>query len=80
MLARNFHFDTCQLPLNCFDASFRSFEHAVLPMLAGRGIAPIGMKSLGGDGRFELYKTTAMHEGPVGRKQHGFPGDDEVAA
>ena len=32
------------------------------------------------DGRFELYKTTAMHGGPVGRKQHGFPGDDEVAA
>ena len=147
MLARNFRFDTCQLPLNCFDASFRSFEKAVLPMLVGRGIAPIGMKSLGGDGRqvrkkivtaeealryamslsvattvsgidsmrvlrqnlrvasgfqpmsqremialrrrvhehatdgrFELYKTTATHEGPVGRKQHGFPGDDEVAS
>ena len=25
------------------------------------------------DGRFELYKTTAEHEGEVGRKQHGFP-------
>ena len=25
------------------------------------------------DGRFELYKTTAKHEGPVGRAQHGFP-------
>ena len=25
------------------------------------------------DGRFELYKTTAKHEGPVGRKEHGFP-------
>ena len=28
---------------------------------------------LGADGRFELYKTTAKHEGPVGRAQHGFP-------
>lgn len=28
----------------------------------------------------ELYKTTAQHEGPVGRAQHGFPGDDTLAA
>jgi predicted aldo/keto reductase-like oxidoreductase len=32
------------------------------------------------DGRFELYKTTAAHEGPVGRQQHGFPDGEEVAA
>jgi hypothetical protein len=31
------------------------------------------------DGRFELYKTTAEHEGDVGRKQHGFPTQDQVA-
>ena len=31
------------------------------------------------DGRFELYKTTAEHEGEVGRKQHGFPSSDELA-
>jgi aryl-alcohol dehydrogenase-like predicted oxidoreductase len=147
MLARNFPFDTCQLPLNCFDASFRSFEHEVLPLLKARGIAAIGMKSLSGDarqvkkkvvtaeeglryamslpvattvsgidsmtvlrrnvkvasgfrpmskkqmdalrrrvrdeaidGRYELYKTTAMHEGPVGRKQHGFPDEEELSA
>jgi aryl-alcohol dehydrogenase-like predicted oxidoreductase len=147
MLAHDFPFDACQLPLNCFDASFRSFERDVLPVLVARGIAPLGMKSLGGDarqitkkvvtaqealryamslpvattisgidsmrvlrqnlqvaagfrpmtkrqmdalrrrvrdeatdGRFELYKTTAQHEGPVGRAQHGFPDDDEVAA
>jgi hypothetical protein len=29
------------------------------------------------DGRYELYKTTARHEGPVGRKQHGFPPPDD---
>jgi len=31
------------------------------------------------DGRFELYKTTAEHDGAVGRGQHGFPSQDEVA-
>jgi aryl-alcohol dehydrogenase-like predicted oxidoreductase len=50
MLASNFPFDTCQLPLNCFDGTFRSFETAVLPELTRRGIGAIGMKSLGGDG------------------------------
>jgi aryl-alcohol dehydrogenase-like predicted oxidoreductase len=147
MLKHDYKFDTCQLPLNCFDASFRSFEREVLPLLVNRGIAPLGMKSLSGDGRqvkrnvvtaeealryamslpvattisgidsmrvlrqnvrvaagfkpmsrrqmdalrkrvrgeaedgrFELYKTTAAHEGPVGRKQHGFPDDEELAA
>jgi predicted aldo/keto reductase-like oxidoreductase len=149
MLAQQFPFDTCQLPLNCFDSSFetRSFERQVLPELLRLGIAPIGMKSLGGDGRqvtqkvitaveglryamslpvmttvsgidsmrvlkqnlkvaagfkrmsprqmealrvrvreeaedgrFELYKTTAKHEGPVGRRQHGFPDDDDLCA
>ena len=147
MLKRDYIFDTCQLPLNCFDSSFRSFEERVLPQLLRRGIAPIGMKSLGGDarqvkkkiitaqeglryamslpvattvtgidsmkvlrqnvrvaagftpmskrdmavlrrrvrdeaadGRFELYKTTAKHEGPVGRRQHAFPDDEELSA
>jgi uncharacterized protein len=149
MLARNYPFDTCQLPLNCFDSSFaeRSFERQVLPELLQRGIAPIGMKSLGGegrqvkqkvitaqeglryamslpvattvsgidsmrvlrqnlkvaigfkpmterqmnalrrrvreqaaDGRFELYKTSAKMEGPIGRKQHGFPDEQELSA
>jgi aryl-alcohol dehydrogenase-like predicted oxidoreductase len=147
MLAYDFPFDTCQLPLNPFDASFRSFELEVLPVLQRRGIAAIGMKSLGGDGRmvkekaigaedalryamslpvittisgidsmrvlkqnlkvasgfkplsarrmeairarvrgqaedgrFELYKTSAMHEGTIGREQHGFPSEDELSA
>jgi aryl-alcohol dehydrogenase-like predicted oxidoreductase len=146
MLAYDFPFDTCQLPLNPFDASFRSFELEVLPVLQRRGIAAIGMKSLGGDGRmvkekaigaedalryamslpvvttisgidsmrvlkqnlkvasgfkplsarrmeairarvreqaedgrFELYKTSAMHEGPIGREQHGFPSEEELS-
>ena len=48
MLAHNFPFDSCQMPLGVFDASFRSFEQKVLPELNRRGIAPIGMKSLNG--------------------------------
>jgi uncharacterized protein len=146
MLARDYPFDACQLPLNCFDAGFRSFETRVLPDLVRRGIAPIGMKSLGGrgeavkkrmlkaeeglryamslpvattvsgidsakvlrqnlrmaegftamtdtemqalrdrlrgaaaDGRFELYKTSMNHDGPPGRRQHGFPSMEEMA-
>jgi len=146
MLAYDFPFDACQLPLNGFDAHFRSFQKRVLPELSRRRIAAIGMKSLGGDGRvvkkraarvedalryamslpvcttvsgidslrvlrqnlriargfspmsarergayerslagdamdgrFELYKSSAEHEGEVGRRQHGFPSQEEVA-
>jgi aryl-alcohol dehydrogenase-like predicted oxidoreductase len=147
MLAYGFPFDSVQMPLNCFDATFRSFEHAVLPEARRQGLAILGMKSMGGegdavrkkvvsadealryamslpvtttvsgidsmrvlrqnvriaggftpmsdaemaalrtrvaepaaDGRYELYKSTAKHEGDVGRKQHGFPLQEEVAA
>jgi aryl-alcohol dehydrogenase-like predicted oxidoreductase len=51
MLAYDYPFDTVQMPLNCFDATFRSFEQLVLPDLQRRGIATLGMKSLGGDGQ-----------------------------
>jgi aryl-alcohol dehydrogenase-like predicted oxidoreductase len=146
MLSFGFPYDACQLPLNGFDADFRSFQSRVLPELERQKIAAIGMKSLGGDGRlvkkraarvadalryamslpvcttvsgidsvrvlrqnlriarrftpmsareqreyerslaeyaadgrFELYKTTAEHDGAVGREQHGFPSQEEVA-
>ncbi|MEO7458244.1 MAG: aldo/keto reductase [Gemmatimonadaceae bacterium] len=146
MLSHGYPFDTCQMPLNCFDATFRSFEQQVLPEVARQGIAAIGMKSLGGeadavkkrkvsaidalryamslpvavtvtgidsmrvlrqnigvargftpfsaremqrmrtecaplavDGRFELYKTTSKHEADVGRRQHGFPLQADMA-
>jgi aryl-alcohol dehydrogenase-like predicted oxidoreductase len=146
MLSYDYPFDSCQLPLNGFDATFRSFEAHVLPELLRRGIAPLGMKSLGGDGtaarkravkatdalryamslpvattisgidsmrvlrqnlrvargfqpmseteraahrarlapvaadgRFELYKTTAKHEGDEGRRQHTFPTSEEAS-
>jgi uncharacterized protein len=50
MLSHGFPFDTCQLPLNCFDGTFRSFEDDVLPVLHRLGIAALGMKTLGGNG------------------------------
>lgn len=145
MLAYEYPFDACQLPLNVLDGTFRSFERKVLPELERQGIAAIGMKSLGGvgdmvkagvvtaeealsyamslpvasiisgielsailhqnlkvarnfqpmtaeemqtlrtrcaaaagDGRYELYKVTAKHEGPIGRVQHGFPSVSEM--
>jgi aryl-alcohol dehydrogenase-like predicted oxidoreductase len=147
MLRLGFPFDTCQLPLNCLDGTFRSFEREVLPELVRRGIAPLGMKSMGGegeavrrgvvsaeealryamslpvattitgidslkvlrqnlriargfrpmtalemeelrrrcaeeagDGRYEMYKVSMKYEGAVGRKQHGFPTDEEMSA
>jgi aryl-alcohol dehydrogenase-like predicted oxidoreductase len=147
MLAYEYPFDSCQLPLNCLDGTFRSFEQKVLPELERQGIAAIGMKSMGGvgdmvkagvvspedalryamslpvatvvsgiespkvleqnlkvarnfqpmtaeemqvlrarcaesagDGRYELYKVSAKHEGPIGRAQHGFPQVQEMAA
>ncbi|MGZ8711474.1 MAG: aldo/keto reductase [Thermoanaerobaculia bacterium] len=50
MLSYGYPFDSCQLPLNVFDATFRSFEQRVLPELLRQRIAPIGMKSLCGHG------------------------------
>jgi aryl-alcohol dehydrogenase-like predicted oxidoreductase len=50
MLNTGFPFDSVQMPLNAFDANFRSFEKQVLPELNKRGIAALGMKPLNGHG------------------------------
>jgi predicted aldo/keto reductase-like oxidoreductase len=50
MLSYGYPFDSCQMPLNCFDATFRSFEQQVLPECQRQGIAAIGMKTFGGEG------------------------------
>ena len=50
MLETGFPFDAVQMPLNPFDANFFSFEQKVLPVLNQRGIAPLGMKPIGGHG------------------------------
>jgi uncharacterized protein len=63
MLAHNFPFDTVQMPLNCFDATFRSFETQVLPEATRRGIATLGMKSLGGSGEMVRHGGITAEEG-----------------
>jgi aryl-alcohol dehydrogenase-like predicted oxidoreductase len=50
MLKTGFPFDSVQMPLNAFDASFQSFENMVLPELNRRGIAALGMKPINGHG------------------------------
>ena len=50
MLNRGYAFDIVQLPLNPLDPAFRSFESNVLPIANQRGIAVLGMKSMGGSG------------------------------
>jgi uncharacterized protein len=58
MIRRGYPFDAVQMPLNCLDATFRSFETLVLPELNQRRIAALGMKSMGG-------KATAIKSGLV---------------
>jgi hypothetical protein len=50
-------------------------------------MVPVAMEELrrrcaqaAADGRFELYKVSMKHEGPVGRKQHNFPTEEELTA
>lgn len=147
MLSHGFPFDTVQMPLNPFDATFRSFQAQVLPEATRQGIAVLGMKSLGGsgemvkngavtveealryamslpvactisgmdsmevleqnlkialhfepmneserntlvtrcndyaaDGHLELFKTSTMYDGKVGREQHGYPTVEKLPA
>src|SRR5438309_4737598 len=51
MLSHNYPFDSVQMPLNAFDGSYRSFQKHVLPEVNKRGVAGLGMKSLGGNGQ-----------------------------
>jgi len=50
MFDRGFHFDIVQMPINPFDASFRSFERNVLPVALQKGIAVFSVKSMSGAG------------------------------
>jgi aryl-alcohol dehydrogenase-like predicted oxidoreductase len=62
MLSHNFPFDTVQMPLNCLDASFRSFEKQVLPEARKQGIAVLGMKSMGGSGEIITHGAATPRE------------------
>ena len=63
MLAHDFPFDTVQMPLNALDATFRSFEQQVLPEAKKRGVAVLGMKSLGGSGEIAVNGAVTPEEG-----------------
>jgi aryl-alcohol dehydrogenase-like predicted oxidoreductase len=62
MLAHNFPFDTVQMPLNCLDATFRSFETSVLPEARKQGVAVLGMKSMGGSGEIVTHGAATAQE------------------
>ena len=62
MLDTGFPFDAVQMPLNPFDASFKSFERQVLPALAARGIAALGMKPFVGKGEAVQAGTLSAEE------------------
>ncbi|MGA9354456.1 MAG: aldo/keto reductase [Terriglobales bacterium] len=63
MLSHDFPFDTVQMPLNCCDATFRSFETQVLPEATRRGMAAMGMKSLGGSGELVKFGAITAEQG-----------------
>ena len=63
MLKQGFPFDTVQMPLNAFDATFRSFEMQVLPEATKQGVAVLGMKSLGGSGEMVTNGAITAEEG-----------------
>jgi predicted aldo/keto reductase-like oxidoreductase len=50
MIGKSYDWAASQMPLNVMDASYRSFQKQVLPVMLQKGIGCIGMKSLGGNG------------------------------
>jgi uncharacterized protein len=63
MLAHDFPFDTVQMPLNALDATYRSFQTQVLPEVNRRGMAALGMKSLGGSGEMVVHGAVTAEDG-----------------
>jgi aryl-alcohol dehydrogenase-like predicted oxidoreductase len=62
MLAYDYPFDSVQMPLNPFDGTFRSFEKEVLPRVVEKGMAGLGMKSLGGNGEMIIKGAVTIEE------------------
>jgi len=49
VLAHHYPFDSVQMPLSVFDGHENGFQRLVLPELLKQGIAPLAMKTLGGN-------------------------------
>lgn len=62
MLEQTDVLDTCQMPINVFDANYKSFINHVLPRLVEKEIGVLAMKSLGNGGFFG--GTTHFNHGP----------------
>ena len=62
MLEKPYPWATTQMPLSVLDGQFRSFQQKVLPVLNQRGIGPIGMKSLGGNGKIVTDGVVSIEE------------------
>jgi predicted aldo/keto reductase-like oxidoreductase len=62
MLALNFPWDACQMPINPMDHGFESFRHEVVPECTKRGIGVIGMKGCGGDARMLNDNVVSVEE------------------
>lgn len=52
MLDKTDFFDTCQMPINCFDPNYKSFINNVLPILVERNMGILAMKTLSNGGFF----------------------------
>ena len=62
MIEQSFPWASVQMPVNVLDVSFRSFTRSVIPVAAARGMAVIGMKSLGGAGQLVLRAGIAVED------------------
>jgi predicted aldo/keto reductase-like oxidoreductase len=62
MLSYNYPFDSVQMPLNPFDATFRTFATHVMPEVVKLGMAGLGMKSLGGNGQPIIQGVVTVEE------------------
>ena len=51
VLAHKYPFDSVQMPLSVFDADNNGFQKLVLPEARKQGIAPLAMKTLGGNAK-----------------------------
>ncbi len=55
MLEQTTDFEVCQMPINCFDPSYKSFILNVLPTLVERNMGVIAMKTLANHGADGFY-------------------------
>jgi predicted aldo/keto reductase-like oxidoreductase len=62
MLALDFPWDACQMPINVMDHSFESFRHEAIPECRKRGVGVIGMKGCGGDARMLADGVVTLEE------------------